>query len=238
MPLINHYSYTSPGPRTSNQDAILVEQLPLKGFLCCVADGVGGNQGGETASNLAIQVIAETMRNNNGSTLSDAIKFAHEKILIAGAADNFLSGMATTITTVLLQDGKLHGANCGDSRTYLLRGNGIKQLSYDHSEVARLLRSGKLTKEAAVDYPRKNILDSALGAKKELQIHEFEIDAQLGDRVVLLSDGVSSVVSKKDFRDLSKEHSSVNAYGECLMDLVEKRETKDNYSIIILEVQI
>lgn len=143
--------------------------------------------------------------------------------------------MASTVTVTKLIGNKLIGANCGDSRTYLLRGSGVKQLSYDHSEVARLLREGKLTKETAVDYPRKNILDSALGAHKPLQVHEFECNLQIGDRIALLSDGVSSVVSKR-FPDLSVKYNSLNEYGASVIELVESRETRDNYSLIIFEI--
>ncbi len=235
--MISQYKYTSQGPRTTNQDAILVEHMPGSGLLCCVADGVGGNQGGETASHLALKVISETIRDGNGViTVAESIKVAHDAILNAAKNDELLTGMASTVTVVLLNNEQLYGANCGDSRTYLLRGNGIKQLSCDHSEVARLLRNGKLTKQDAIDYPRKNILDSALGAQKNLQIHEFEINCLPGDRIALLSDGISSVVSKKDFRDLSKQHNSLEDFGKSLINLVKERETKDNYSLIVLEV--
>ncbi|CAI0929247.1 Serine/threonine phosphatase stp [Serratia liquefaciens] len=234
--MINLYSYTSQGPRPTNQDSILAQDIAGCGLLCCVADGVGGNQGGEVASKLALDVVLETLKNSNKTTLSEAFQTAHEKILAKANSDDSVRGMATTITAIVLEGSKLSGANCGDSRTYLLRGNGIQQLSKDHSEVARLLSTGKLTKETAVDYPRKNILDSALGAHKPLQIHEYESVLEPGDRVVLVSDGVSSVISKKDFRDISKRFPILTDFGSYLINLVNERETKDNYSLVMIEV--
>ena len=236
MPLINKFAYTSPGPRTQNQDAILVECLPSANLLCCVADGVGGNLGGETASRLALDIISATLRSDGNVSLHEAINSADEAIKNAAREDDKLTGMATTVTAIKLLGTKLLGANCGDSRAYLLRGRGLMQLSYDHSEVARLLREGKLTKEAAVDYPRKNILDSALGASKPLQIHDFQIDLMGGDRIAILTDGVSSVVSTKDFRDLSLKNQLLDDYGSSIINLVEHRGTRDNYSLILIEI--
>ncbi|OMP92216.1 PP2C family protein-serine/threonine phosphatase [Raoultella terrigena] len=236
MPLINKFAYTSPGPRSHNQDSILVEILPSADLLCGVADGVGGNLGGETASQLALDIIAAALRTDSSISLLEAITRADKAIKDAALKDGELTGMASTVTVTKLIGNQLLGANCGDSRTYLLRGSGVKQLSYDHSEVTRLLREGKLTKETAVDYPRKNILDSALGAHKPLQVHEFEYNLLVGDRIVLLSDGVSSVVSKKDFRDLSVKYNSLNDYGASVIELVESRDTRDNYSLIIFEI--
>lgn len=231
----NIYSHTSKGPRFSNQDCILHTQIPDRGLLCCVADGVGGNRGGEIASKLAVEVFERELRHTNVA-LSECVDIAHHEVLTQAASDETLLGMATTITSVLINEYNLEGVNCGDSRTYVLRGNGLKQLSVDHSEVARLLASGKLTKEAAVDYPRKNILDSAIGAHKPIQIQTFEFELQKNDRIVLMSDGIYSVVSKQDFRNLSLKNSTVKGLGESIVKLAEERNTADNFSLIIVEV--
>lgn len=234
--MINVYSFTSAGPRVTNQDSILVFDIPNRGLLCCVADGVGGNQGGETASKMAVDIISQTLTQNPTLTLSEAIIIAHESILSIADKNESLSGMATTITAVIINDNTLELINCGDSRAYILRGNGLQQLSQDHSEVARLLKEGRLTPETAIDYPRKNILESALGAHKPLQLHEIKFNLELHDRVVLMSDGVSSVVNKKEFRDLSKKYINLNEFGTALTNYTETKGTNDNYSLIIAQI--
>lgn len=236
MPLINVYSFTSPGPRATNQDAILVCDIPDRGLLCCVADGVGGNQGGETASKMAVDIISKTLENDLSVAFADVVRFAHEEILNAAEKDGELAGMATTLTAVIIKDMQLKAINCGDSRTYLLRGNGLMQLSQDHSEVARLLREGRLTAEAAVDYPRKNILESALGAHKPLKLYQTLFELEPDDRIVLISDGVSSVLSKRELRDISKKHQNLDDFGAELAKRTEEMKTKDNYSIIAVEI--
>lgn len=235
LPLLNIYSHTSEGPRTTNQDCILHMQIPDRGLLCCVADGVGGNQGGETASKLATMVFERELRKKD-VTLHDCAIIAHHDVLAMAASDENLLGMATTVTAVLIKEYSLTGINCGDSRTYVLRGNGLKQLSTDHSEVARLLEAGKLTKETALDYPRKNILDSAIGAHKPLIIQDFNFNLREKDRVILISDGVYSVISKKEIRDLSIMNKDINTFGEELVKLVVARKTGDNFSVVIVEV--
>lgn len=233
--MINIYSHTSKGPRLSNQDCILHEQIPDRGLLCCVADGVGGNKGGETASKIAIEIFERELRRAD-ICLSECVEIAHHEVLAQAASDETLSGMATTITSVLINGYNLKGVNCGDSRTYVLRGNGLKQLSIDHSEVARLVAMGKLSKEDAIDYPRKNILDSAIGAHKPIQIQSFEFQLLENDRIILMSDGIYSVIAKKDFRDLSLRHTDLKDLGESIINLAVERKTSDNYSLIIVQV--
>ncbi|MDE8559110.1 PP2C family protein-serine/threonine phosphatase [Pantoea vagans] len=233
--MINIYSYTSEGPRSTNQDCILHTQIPDRGLLCCVADGVGGNQGGEIASKLATEVFERELTKPE-VTLHDCAMIAHHDILKKASADGKLLGMATTVTAVLINGYSLAGINCGDSRTYLLRDNGLMQLSQDHSEVARLLASGKLTKESAVDYPRRHILESALGAHKPLTIQEFKYDLKDRDRIILISDGVYSVLSKKELRDLSVSNEAIEDFGEQVIKSVIAKKTADNFSILIVEI--
>ena len=110
--------------------------------------------------------------------------------------------MASTFTGCSIENLRLNGVHCGDSRLYILRGNGLKQLSEDHSEVAKLLRKGKLSAKEAINYPRRNVLYSAIGAGESIEIQDFEFSLQPKDRILLLTDGVSGVVSKKQVRDL------------------------------------
>lgn len=229
------FTYTSQGPRPSNQDCMSIAQIKDLGVLLCVADGVGGNKGGEVASQLAIKTFISCVENENFS-MSEAMAAAHEKILEAAKENEDLTGMATTFTAVLISNNRLCGIHCGDSRAYVLRENGIKQLSHDHSEVAKYLREGKLTKEDALVYPRKNILYSALGSHKDLVIDEFDFSLRTRDRVVVLTDGFYGVVPKKMFRDISLASKDIQKFGDNLVDYIESIDTTDNYTIAAVEI--
>jgi serine/threonine protein phosphatase PrpC len=229
------FSYSSEGPRPNNQDYVLIKLIPDLGLLLCVADGVGGNNGGEVASSMAITTFLESLEDKRFSMI-DAMIAAHKKILETAQQDKLLAGMATTFTAVLIKNNFLSAVHSGDSRAYLLRGNGIKQMSTDHSEVARLLRNGKIEKEDVFDYPRRNVLYSALGSHRELVIDEFSFELYRGDRVVLVTDGFYEAISKKMFRDVSLVSKDIQQFGNELVKLVELEGTSDNYTIAATEI--
>lgn len=228
------YLFSSKGPRVQNQDAVSLTHTS-DGVLLCVADGVGGNNGGEIASKLAIEIFTREIITARCS-FKQAIEITHTAILEKAAEDDSLSGMATTFTAALVTEQKVIGIHCGDSRAYVLRDKGLKQLSIDHSEVAKLLRNGKISKEAALDYPRKNVIYSALGSHKELEIDEFEFELVSNDRIVLVTDGIHGIVSKKEFRDRSLKSDSLKEFCDSLILLLEGVGPDDNYTIAAIEL--
>lgn len=233
--MIEFSSYTSEGPRTKNQDALLITDVAGVGLLVCVADGVGGNQGGEVASQMAIDVFSNSLIKNRLS-LSDSLTKSHEALLSHASQNPELSGMATTLTAAIITQQGIVGVHCGDSRAYLIRGKGIKQLTTDHSEVAKLLSEGRITKEDALNYPRKNVITSALGTHKELLINEFQFDVINNDRLLILTDGYYGAVSKKEFRDISLQSPNISNLVENTNKQLEINTTNDNYTIAAIEV--
>jgi len=233
--VIEFSSYTSEGPRTKNQDALLITDVAGVGLLVCVADGVGGNQGGEVASQMAIDVFSNSLIKNRLS-LSDSLTKSHEALLSHASQNPELSGMATTLTAAIITQQGIVGVHCGDSRAYLIRGKGIKQLTTDHSEVAKLLSEGRITKEDALNYPRKNVITSALGTHKELLINEFQFDVINNDRLLILTDGYYGAVSKKEFRDISLQSPNISNLVENTNKQLEINTTNDNYTIAAIEV--
>lgn len=226
------FSLTDKGPREQNQDFYLIKELGES--LCfIVADGVGGNKGGAIAAKHACDFFFKTLE--LGSTPSQAIELTHLEILSLAAANPDLTGMATTLSCAILNSNRLYGAHTGDSRIYQLRGNGLRQITQDHSEVARLLAAGKLTKEDAETYPRKNILYSAIGVTGSLTHQEFDIDIAEGDRILLMTDGIYSVIHKKDFRDLSLKNPNFTNYCNTIIQRAIEEHTRDNYTLIGFE---
>lgn len=232
---MKEFSYTSEGPRQTNQDHLGVVRLASGALLVCVADGVGGNNGGEVASQFAVETFVKLVVEKQ-ATLTKALEHTHSALLKLAAKDTTLKGMATTLTAVIISDTYLEGVHVGDSRAYLLRKNGLKQLSEDHSEVAKFLREGRLTKEQAIFYPRKNIIYSALGSQKALVIDNFKFDLQKKDRLVLTTDGFYNSVYKKQFRDLSKKFNDINDFGSSLVNYVNIVGASDNFTVVIVEV--
>lgn len=226
------FSFSDKGPRVDNQDYFCLERIGER-LLIAVADGVGGNKGGETASRCAISMLINGLR--VGQTLSECMDSAHHELIAKAESSPELQGMATTLTAVVCEGHLLTGIHCGDSRAYVLRRNGIKQLTADHTEVARLLAEGKLTKEEAVDYPRHNVLTSAVGTHKDLIKQTFQFDVLPGDRLLLLTDGVYSQLSKKEIQMCSASEKDLNTFCKSLLDTLTERGTDDNFTLVAAE---
>ena len=220
------------GPRAENQDFYCLTPL-IEGLLVAVADGVGGNNGGETASHFAIKTLQE--KTSDGLPLEECFEMTHTELIAKGKSFPHLMGMATTLTAIRCNGPSLYGAHCGDSRAYVLRQRGLKQLTVDHTEVARLIAEGQLTKEEAVNYPRKNIITSALGTHKNLIVQSFNFDIMPKDRLLLLTDGVYARLTKREIQRMSEEAVSFEMYCRSLIDLVKDRGPTDNYTLLAVE---
>ena len=146
-----------------------ISQFPMKGRLAIVADGMGGYEGGQEASRIAVEAIEEVYANggadgNPRTWLLEGFQAAHHRI--QEYADKYpdLHGMGTTCTAMALLDHQLYFAHVGDSRLYLVRGSTISRLTHDHSYVSRLVENGVLRAEEAESHPQRHILTAALGA--------------------------------------------------------------------------
>jgi protein phosphatase len=194
-----------------------------------VADGLGGHFGGAEASALAIEVL----RTANLSTAEDfkaAFLNAHELILHRQQLDTAVHGMATTLTAVKVSNLRLFGAHCGDTRCVLQRGVGIKKLTTEHTEAQRLFEAGKLTKEQLLTYPRRNVLDSALGVTEGLRVDAIEHDLRPGDKVLITSDGVHEIVRLRMVLELLVTATSAANVLEAISENVQNIGAEDNFS--------
>ncbi len=231
---MNLYQYTERGPRAENQDSYGIKKFDNY-LIACIADGVGGGNSGKFASNLAVNKYLEL-----STGLNDDFKFIiesiHIEILNYQIELEEYRGMATTFTGCLITNNKLKGIHLGDSRLCLLRGNGIKQLTINHTEANRLLLAGKLKKDELENYPRKHIIESAIGIKGELTIQSFDFDLQTNDRILISSDGVHELISKVEFRDLSIKNKSLTEFGDALVSLLNKKGLIDNSTFLIVEL--
>ncbi|MGE0498056.1 MAG: PP2C family serine/threonine-protein phosphatase [Ramlibacter sp.] len=233
--LFGHFSLHAPGK--DNEDSLNCTFLPDGSLLAAVADGVGGNNGGDIASSLAVDSLFALASQASPVPLNLAFTLVAKKIKEVGLKDLLTSEMATTLSAChVTESGKCTVVHAGDSRIYHLRGTGIQQLTVDQTEVAALIEAGILSPQQARTYPRRTVLSSALSVKGKLKIFETMVDLLPGDRLLLLTDGVYRLVSKKTIRDLSVGSGTVNDLVRGLHDAVELNND-DDASAIVFEFQ-
>jgi len=227
-------SFSAIGPRQVNEDCVGVWRVGDT-LTAAVADGLGGMGGGAVASGLAIECLNEVAakRSVARDDLRQIALEAHSRIINKQLTDNSLKSMATTFTAASFVDGHLSGVHCGDTRLLIARKQGIKRLSLDQTEGQRLFLAGKLSKQELNDYPRKHILDSALGViNKDLVIQGIDFDLEAGDKVLIVSDGVYQAVSMRNLRDLLADFSDPKEFVKELCFEIERRGASDNFSVV------
>lgn len=223
---------TDAGPRPANEDAVRIWASPDGSLMVAVADGLGGMGGGGAASHLAIQTLEDCLRGEaTPEEMRAGAYAAHERIIQEQLTASDLRHMATTLTACCLFGSTMTGVHCGDTRAALARGSGIKRLTQDHSEGERLFQAGKLTKEELRDYPRQNILESALGVPNGLRLDTFSFDLLPGDKVLLTTDGVHELVPLREMRAIAAENASPDSFVEKMFELVKTRTPRDNFTV-------
>ncbi len=231
---MKYLTYTNNGPRATNEDSLFVGTI--NHFICsAIADGVGGVKFGEVASKLAIDAFEEECKKSLDFGFSQFVNSLNESLKVK-AKELQVNMIATTFSCGIISYKKIKGIHVGDSRICLLRNQGIKQLTEEHNEAGRLLREGKITAEAASVYPRKNVLESALGSERPLLFQTFEHELQTGDRLVFSTDGFHEIISKKEIRDLSVSLKSLSEFHRRLKIEVENRIMRDNTTFICIEI--
>jgi protein phosphatase len=228
--------------RSVNQDSFLL--LADKG-LYVVADGMGGHQGGEVASKLAVDVLRATYLDSGADALAEAISDANERIHDVGEADPDLRGMGTTIVAAAVvpdaegDDGdaaQLLVANVGDSRAYLFRGGDLTQLTEDHSMVADLLREGRISEEEAEVHPQRNIVTRVLGVYDQVDIDLWPVDAVRGDRLLLCSDGLFNEVAADQIAAVLRRLADPQEAASELVRRANEGGGRDNVTVLVLDV--
>jgi len=208
-------------------------------LLVTVADGMGGHNAGEIASDVAVKSIEDYIFLNDITNTSDALKqaviFANKSVFEKSDTDAGYIGMGTTTTTVLIFENKVYIANVGDSRTYLLRNNRLKQITKDHSYVQRLVDSGYLTKTEARFHPRSNVITRAIGTNDSVIVDLFTMDIVKGDVYFLCSDGLTNHVDDKDIEDVLNMDLSPDEKITMMIDMALNHGGNDNITAIIVD---
>jgi protein phosphatase len=175
--------------------------------LFAVADGMGGAQAGEVASKLAASALEDAEGPLHGvERVAALVREANRRVYERATSDPAASGMGTTMTVALVENGVVAIGHVGDSRAYLVRNGRMEQLTDDHSLVNELLKSGKLSPEEAEIHPQRSVITRAVGTDPDVDVDAFTIDAQEGDVFLLCSDGLTDMVEDEDILDVIERH--------------------------------
>ncbi|WP_457611701.1 PP2C family protein-serine/threonine phosphatase [Methanocaldococcus sp.] len=233
----NAYGISHKGNRENNEDCILIEKIKDI-YLLSVADGVGGHNAGDVASEMAVNILKETFMEKYNENLSieeikellkEAYNKAHNKIKENAVGNK--EGMGTTLTTAIIKGDKCVIANCGDSRTYLIRNGELIFKTKDHSLVQALIDEGHISEKEAMNHPMKNIITSALGLD-EFKVDIYNLDLKNNDILLLSSDGLHDYVYIDDILKIVNNNNTPKDIVNKLLNIALK-ETKDNVSIIV-----
>ena len=220
--------------RRHNEDAYVCEPP-----LFAVADGMGGAQAGELASGLAAAALREDSAERMGGEerVDELIQEANRRVYQRQSQDASASGMGTTMTVALVEDGRVVIGHVGDSRAYLIRDRRLEQLTEDHSLVAELVRSGKLSPEEAESHPQRSVITRALGTDPDVDVDTFSVETRPGDLFLLCSDGLTSMVGdERILREVDRNRGDLDAAAKALVRAANKGGGDDNITVIFFEI--
>ena len=233
--------------RTNNEDSHLYwepdsdEDFRRKGRLAVVADGMGGYEGGQEASRLAVETVRSVYDNAFGAnpqdTLIEAFQSAHQNIQRFAVEHPQFYGMGTTCTALSIVERQLYFAHVGDSRLYLIRGENITRLTRDHSYVGRLVESGIVRSEDAESHPQRHILTAALGSGRDVTPHmpEHPVPLEAGDTLLLCTDGLWGLVGDAELSGVVQTNPPAEACQK-LVTLALERGGPDNITATVLRL--
>ncbi len=232
-----HVARTDTGhQRATNEDSHL-ERAPV----FAIADGMGGAQAGEVASQLAIERFAHEFARQDGEDatvrLVRAAREANAEIHELSQADARRAGMGTTLTAAYVGGDQVFVVHVGDSRAYRLRDGELVRITEDHSLVEELLRQGRLTAEEAEEHPQRSIITRALGPEPEVDVDTFAVDAQDGDVYLLCSDGLSSMLSEQAIAEILRANPVLSAAADALVAAALAAGGRDNVTVVLFRVE-
>lgn len=221
--------------RENNEDSYLIMEPQEINTILAVADGMGGHNAGEVASQVAIDTIEEysfDFEKEIIKQIESVIKEANENIFDYSEEKNNYKDMGTTLTLALLKDKSLYFGHVGDSRLYIYDEQ-LKQITTDHSLVNDLVENKTIKPDEAFDHPNKNIITQALGVDKELEIQTGQIDIKTNDIVMLCTDGLTDMVRFENIENVFQQNDDVETILDTLGNMALQNGGNDNITIIM-----
>jgi len=220
--------------RRHNEDAFVCEPP-----LFAIADGMGGAQAGELASRLAAASVGRSDAGglSGRDRVVALIEEANRSVYERAADDEAVSGMGTTMTIALVEEDVVWIGHVGDSRAYLVRDGRLEQVTDDHSLVAELVRSGRLTEEEAESHPHRSVITRALGTEPEVEVDAISLKPRAGDIFLLCSDGLTTMVDDDDVLELVEANRArLDDAAQTLIESANRAGGEDNITVVLFEV--
>lgn len=230
------------------QSAIHWQDCPEQGVLFTVSDGVGGSNAGEVASRMTAEGLprevnalmpAANAPQAQKEAMLVAVAKVHENVCAASSCDAERENMAATVTALWILQDRAIVVHAGDSRLYQCRGADTRQVTEDHSRVARLVREGRLSLNEARTHPERNIIEQAVGARN-LRFHPdvFEIDLRPGDRFLLCTDGVTDGLPNESIAEYFEDHwpDNLDEYCRDFVKAAVRASGRDNLTALLVEI--
>ena len=230
--------------RKRNEDSyLIIDEFYPKFCVFAVADGMGGHNGGEIASKMAIDSIQKFFEENHGrdefifniKNIKHLVDNINIEILEKSQSLPLYNGMGTTLTLIISFDHKIYIIHIGDSRAYRINDNGIKQLTEDHSLVAELVKEGKISKMDALVHPQKNVITRALGTDRKVEPDIYNYRIGSNDIILLCTDGLINSVSEGKIYETLRKDIDFQQKAELLINYANDNGGKDNITTIIFQ---
>jgi len=233
--------------RKLNEDKLLILEASLNEGqpygLYIVADGMGGHEHGEVASQLTIDTIQARFAQlvNEAAPYEEwfrrTIVAANETVIAHQADKEMMRKMGSTLVMALItSDNKAYITHVGDSRAYHLTNNSMTQITEDHSLVERLIQIGQITREEARTHKQRNVIYSTIGDKNKLQIGLYNVDLQPGDRLLLCSDGLTGMLTDDQILNINRSYASPAETCQVLVKAANAAGGEDNITTVLIEM--
>jgi protein phosphatase len=236
--MLDAYALTDPGRvRTNNQDYFRI--VPELG-LYLLADGMGGARGGERASRLAVESVAETLQKSahrDAAALLSAVEEANQRVLSEATRDARLEGMGTTLVAVLeTSPNDLAIASVGDSRAYLLHCGELRSVTEDQTWVQEVGRPLGLNEQSLKNHPMRHVLTMAVGVGSAVRIRYYAIELKAGDLMMLSSDGLHGVIGEDRIREILLSPDGLESKCRALIEAANENGSPDNITVVLIRV--
>ena len=219
--------------REHNEDSLVVTPP-----LFAVADGMGGHEAGEVASEVAINTLAELApASPDGDALARAVVAANLEVIKAPGKGIGREGMGTTLTAAVLEGERLVIAQVGDSRAYLLHQGRLQQLTRDHSLMADMIEAGQLTEAEARVHPNRSVITRAIGSDPHMQPDIYELNVETGDRILLCSDGVTTMLEDPQIARIMGSSETAQECADNLVAAALDAGGYDNATAVVMDVE-
>lgn len=238
---VNWFGVTDRGlVREHNEDNYVLLDLGDR-MLLAAADGMGGHDAGEIASDIAMRRICSVIRSESraGSDPLSLVEYAVQEAnsAVRGEGARRGSDMGTTVTAALIAEGHAYVANVGDSRAYWIENGSISQVTVDHSLVAKLVAAGKVSKEEARGHPRANLLYRTIGSDERVKVDTFRVALKKGGALLLCTDGLWGEVTDENIHQVFTREQNAAAACARLVKMAKENGGRDNITVVAMKIE-